>query len=128
MGIPSLAVQVGTRVEFPNFDQVYHNVFSYSAAKRFDLGRYRGDERPIPSELFDTVGMVTLRCDIHEHMRALILVLDTPYFVVSDSEGRYRLSHLPAGRFILKAWLDSRTTLERPVELQGGPALRADFP
>jgi hypothetical protein len=71
---------------------------------------------------------VTLRCDIHEHMRALILVLDTPYFVVSDSEGRYRLDRLPAGKFVLKAWLDSRTTLERPVELRGGPALRADFP
>jgi plastocyanin len=129
MFLPSiLPVLVGTRVEFPNLDNTYHNIFSYSPAKRFDLGRYRSDERPIPSEVFDSAGLVTLRCDIHEHMRALILVLDTPYFVVSDSEGRYRLSHLPAGRFILKAWLDSRTTLERPVELQGGPALRADFP
>jgi plastocyanin len=123
-----LPVLVGTRVEFPNLDDTYHNIFSYSPAKRFDLGRYRSDERPIPSEIFDVAGLVTLRCDIHEHMRALILVLDTPYFVVSDSEGRYRLSHLPAGKFILKAWLDSRTTLERPVELQDGPALRADFP
>jgi plastocyanin len=129
MFLPSiLPVLVGTRVEFPNLDDTYHNIFSYSPAKRFDLGRYRSDERPIPSEVFDAAGLVTLRCDIHEHMRALILVLDTPYFVVSDSEGRYRLSHLPAGKFILKAWLDSRTTLERPVELRDGPALHADFP
>jgi plastocyanin len=129
MFLPSiLPVLVGTRVEFPNLDDTYHNIFSYSPAKRFDLGRYRSDERPIPSEVFDAAGLVTLRCDIHEHMRALILVLDTPYFVVSDSEGRYRLSHLPAGKFILKAWLDSRTTLERPVELQDGPAFHADFP
>jgi plastocyanin len=123
-----LPVLVGTRVEFPNLDDTYHNIFSYSPAKRFDLGRYRSDERPIPSEVFDVPGLVTLRCDIHEHMRALILVLDTPHFVVSDSEGRYRLDHLPAGRFVMKVWLDSKTTLERPVELQDGPALRADFP
>jgi hypothetical protein len=61
-------------------------------------------------------------------MRALILVLDTPHFVVSDREGRYRLEQLPAGRFIMKVWLDSKTTLERPVELQSGQALHADFP
>jgi plastocyanin len=123
-----LPVQVGTRVEFPNLDDTYHNVFSYSPAKRFDLGRYRSDERPIPSELFDVAGLVTLRCDIHEHMRALILVLDTPYFVVSDPQGRFKLDGLPSGKFILKVWLDSRTTLERPVELGGGSTLRADFP
>jgi plastocyanin len=129
MFVPSiLPVLVGTRVEFPNLDDTYHNIFSYSPAKRFDLGRYRSDERPIPSEVFDVAGLVTLRCDIHEHMRALILVLDTPHFVVSDREGRYRLEQLPAGRFIMKVWLDSKTTLERPVELQSGQALHADFP
>jgi hypothetical protein len=78
--------------------------------------------------LFDVAGLVTLRCDIHEHMRALILVLDTPYFVVSDPQGRFRLEGLPPGRFVLKVWLDSRTTLERPVELAAGSTLRADFP
>jgi hypothetical protein len=123
-----LPVQVGTRVEFPNLDDTYHNIFSYSPAKRFDLGRYRSDERPIPSVLFDVAGMVTVRCDIHEHMRAIILVLDTPHFVVSDAAGAYRLEGLPPGHFVLKVWLDSRTTLERPVDLQAGTPLRADFP
>jgi hypothetical protein len=123
-----LPVQVGTRVEFPNLDDTYHNIFSYSPAKRFDLGRYRSDERPIPSVLFDVAGMVTVRCDIHEHMRAIILVLDTPHFVVSDAAGAYRLDGLPTGHFVLKVWLDSRTTLERPVDLQAGAPLRADFP
>lgn len=123
-----LPVQVGTRVEFPNFDGTYHNIFSYSPAKRFDLGRYRPDERPIPSVVFDAAGLVVLRCDIHEHMRGLILVLDTPHFVVTDTAGRYRLAGLPAGRYTLKVWLDSRTTLARPVELQDGATLRADFP
>jgi plastocyanin len=123
-----LPVQVGTRVEFPNLDDTYHNIFSYSPAKRFDLGRYRSDERPIPSVLFDVPGMVTVRCDIHEHMRAIILVLDTPYFVLSGTDGSYRLDGLPAGRFVLKAWIDSRTTLEKPADLAEGAPLHADFP
>ena len=120
-------VQVGTRVEFPNLDDTFHNIFSYSAPKRFDLGRYRPDERPIPSQVFDVPGLVTLRCEIHEHMRAVVLVLDTPHFVVTDAEGRYRLSGLPAGRYRLKAWLNSKTTLEHPVEVSDS-LVHVDFP
>ena len=123
-----LPVQAGTRVEFPNYDDTYHNIFSYSPTKRFDLGRYRPDERPIPSVLFDVPGLVVLRCDIHEHMRGLILVLATPHFVLTEPDGRYRLSGLPAGHYTLKVWLDSRTTLERPVDLADGATLQADFP
>jgi hypothetical protein len=123
-----LAVQAGTRIEFPNLDDTYHDVFSYSPAKRFDLGRYRSDERPIPSELFDVPGLVTLHCDIHEHMRALILVLDTPYFVITQPDGSFRLTGLPAGRHVLKVWRDSKTTLEHPVELADRSVLRLDFP
>lgn len=123
-----LPVQTGTKVEFPNLDDQYHNIFSYSPAKRFDLGRYRPDERPVPSQRFDTPGLVTLRCDIHEHMRGVILVLDTPHFVITDAAGNFRLTGLPPGRYTLKAWLDSKTTLERPVELTATATLRVDFP
>ena len=126
--IPSLLpVRVGTKVEFPNLDDTYHSIFSYSPAKRFDLGRYRPDERPIPSEVFDTPGLVTLRCDIHEHMRGLILVLDTPYFVMTDTDGRFRLRGLPSGHYTLKAWINSKTTREQPVELKNGETLHVDF-
>ena len=127
--IPSLLpVRVGTKVEFPNLDDTYHNIFSYSPAKRFDLGRYRPDERPIPTQVFDKPGLVILRCDIHEHMRGLILVLNTPYFVMTDTAGHFRLSGLPAGRYTLKAWIDSRTTREKPVDLKAGQTLHVDFP
>ncbi len=126
--IPSLLpVRVGTKVEFPNLDDVYHSIFSYSPVKRFDLGRYRPEERPIPAETFDKPGLVTLRCDIHEHMRGLILVLNTPYFVMTDTEGHFRLAGLPAGRHTLKAWIDSRTTREKAVELKSGQTLHVDF-
>lgn len=127
--VPSvLPVQVGTRVQFPNEDDTYHNIFSYSRPKRFDLGRYRSDERPIPSEVFDQPGLVTLRCDIHDHMRAIILVLATPHFVLTDAAGDFRLTGLPAGKYVLKAWLNSQTTRELPVEIPEGATIRVDFP
>lgn len=127
--VPSLlAIQVGTKVEFPNLDEVYHNIFSFSPAKRFDLGRYRPDETPVPSQVFDKPGLITLRCDIHEHMRALVLVLETPFFIKTGPDGRFRLTGLPAGNYILKAWLNSKTTLEKPVELRSGQALTVNFP
>jgi plastocyanin len=122
-----LAVQTGTKVEFPNLDEVYHNIFSYSVAKRFDLGRYRADEKQVPFQVFDVPGLVTLRCDIHEHMRALILVLDTPHFVVTDEDGKFRLAGIPPGRYVLKAWLDSRTVREQAVEVRDQAPLHVDF-
>lgn len=127
--IPALlAIQVGTRVSFPNEDDSYHSIFSYSPAKRFDLGRYRSDETPSPSEVFSTPGLITLRCDIHEHMRGLILVLDTPHFTMTDADGRFKLTGLPAGQYVLKAWLNSATTLEQEVELKENSTLQVNFP
>jgi len=123
-----LPIEVGTRVEFPNLDDTYHNIFSYSPTKRFDLGRYRPEERPIPSVVFDKPGLVTLRCDIHEHMRGLILVLSTPYFVMTDTAGGFRLDKLPPGKYMLKAWIDSRTTREKTLELKDGQTLHVDLP
>ena len=123
-----LAIEVGTKVEFPNEDDNYHNIFSYSPAKRFDLGRYPPDENPIPSIVFDKPGLVTLRCDIHEHMRGLILVLETPYFTITDAKGHYRLTNLPTGRYVLKAWINSRKTVEHSVELQSGATVHANLP
>lgn len=125
---PILAVQTGTRVEFPNLDDTYHNIFSYSPAKRFDLGRYRPEEKPVPSVVFDHPGLVTLRCDIHEHMRGLVLVVSTPYFAITEPDGRYRISGLPAGHYALKAWIDSSTTREHPVDVTKGATLHVDFP
>jgi plastocyanin len=123
-----LPIRLGTRVEFPNLDDTYHDVFSYSLPKRFDLGRYRPDEKPVPSEVFDVAGLVTLRCDIHEHMRGLILVVDSPFFVVTDPDGHFRLTGLPPGHYVLKAWLDSNTTQEHPVDLKADSVLHVDFP
>ena len=123
-----LPVRVGTRVKFPNLDKIYHNVYSYSRVKRFDLGRYPPGEEPVPEQLFDHPGLVTVRCEIHEHMRGLILVLDTPYFVTTDAEGRFRISGLPPGHYRLKAWVSSEVTRELPLEITGDATVHMDFP
>ena len=122
-----LPVLVGTSVDFPNMDDTYHNVFSYSKTKRFDLGRFRKDEKPT-TIVFDKPGVVVIHCEIHERMRGTVLVLETPYFVKTDTAGRYRLDHLPAGKYQLKAWVAGDDVRERPVELKSGTTLRVDFP
>ena len=101
-------------------------MFSYSKTKRFDLGRYRKDEKP-PVITFDRAGIVRLACEIHEHMEGVILVVDTPYFQKTDADGTFRLEGLPAGRFVLKAWVSEKQMHERPVELVPGARLRVDF-
>lgn len=111
-------VQVGGKVEFPNRDSGYHNVFSYSASKRFDLGRYRKDEE-VPTVTFETAGVVKLYCEIHEHMRAMVLVLETPFFTSTDAEGRFRLEGVPPGRHELVVWILGKSTthtVEVPAE------------
>jgi plastocyanin len=122
-----LPIRAGTTVEFPNLDDTYHNVFSYSKTKRFDLGRYRKDETPA-SVLFDKPGVVTLHCEVHGSMRGTILVLDTPYFQKSDAQGSYRLRDLPAGHHVLKAWLSESDVRSREIDLKPGATLHVDFP
>ena len=121
-----LPVRSGTTVAFPNGDDFYHNVFSYSRPKRFDLGRYRKEDQPA-TEVFDKPGVVKLYCDIHQHMRGVILVLDTPFFTRTDTNGDYQLPDLPAGKYVLKAWANEKHFAERPVEIQNGKTLHVDF-
>jgi plastocyanin len=121
-----LPVQKGSYVEFPNQDEDYHNVFSYSKTKRFDLGRYRKEEKPAAVQ-FDQPGLVKLYCEIHEHMRANILVLDTPHFVTTTAEGTFKLGNLPAGSYVLKAWLDEKDVRSQPVVLKAGETLKVEF-
>ena len=97
-----LVVQTGTLIEFPNTDTVSHHVYSFSDAKRFELPLYRGDVHP--PLMFDRPGIVTLGCNIHDGMLGYILVVDTPYFMLSDDNGRAQLDALPAGKYVTYAW------------------------
>jgi len=122
-----VAVHTGGMVEFPNLDDTYHNVFSYSKAKRFDLGRYRKEEKP-GTVVFDKPGVVTVHCEIHDRMRGTVLVLDSSYFQKTDSAGHYRLEHLPTGHFTVKAWINESDVRVRAVDLKEGARLHLDFP
>lgn len=108
-----LAVTVGTTVSFPNSDRVYHNVFSLSKTKRFDLGRYpRGASRSVR---FDQPGVVRVFCEIHSHMSAFVLVFAHRYFATTDAAGRYRIDGVPPGRYTLAVWNEGEVRETRPV-------------
>jgi len=121
-----LAVQAGTTVSFPNNDRTYHNVFSLSKARKFDLGRYpRGQVKTVR---FDRPGVVRVFCDIHAHMSAFILVFSHPFFVTTDIDGRYRLPGLPAGTYTVAVWTDGAVRDTRKVDLPAGDgAMDVDF-
>jgi plastocyanin len=121
-----LAVEVGTTVEFLNNDSTYHNVFSFSKPKRFDLGRYaRGESKGVR---FDRPGVVRVFCDIHSHMSAFILVFAHRFFAVTDGEGRFRIDAVPPGEYTLVAWNDGQARDTRAVRVPAdGSAVEADF-
>lgn len=120
-----LPIQTGTTVEFINEDEEYHNILSYSKTKRFDLGRYRKDD-PAPVVTFDQSGVVKIYCEIHEHMRGIILVLDTPYFTEPDSKGHFQIDGLPAGNYEAVLWT-KKGTVHKKIILDGVSALTLDF-
>lgn len=121
-----LVVQTGTPVIFPNEDPLYHSVFSYSPIKRLDLGRFRQGEEP-PSVVMDQPGAIQLFCEVHEHMRGTILVVETPWFAVTDPEGNFEIAGIPPGKHPVKIWLSPKETLEREVEIQAGEVLEVDW-
>lgn len=120
------ALQTGGVATFPNHDDEFHSVFSYSSTKRFDLGRYRSDEKSPPVE-FDKPGLVKIYCEIHKHMRALLLVLDTPWFTTTDTSGAFRIDHVPVGEYGISAFLASEKTLEGRVTVVDGATAHVDL-
>ncbi|HEX7284486.1 MAG TPA: carboxypeptidase regulatory-like domain-containing protein [Vicinamibacterales bacterium] len=113
-----LAVMVGTYVDFPNSDLTYHNVFSLSRAKRFDLGRYAAGKSK--GVRMDRPGVVRVFCDIHSHMNAFVLVFNHPFFDVTDDDGRFELPALPAGTYTLVGWYEGEARITRPVVVPPG--------
>jgi plastocyanin len=97
-----MAVPVGSTVAFPNFDTIYHNVFSLSAPQRFDLGLYKsGDMRQV---VFDKPGIIRLGCNIHANMSAYLVVVDAPHYVVSEPDGSFAFRSLRPGKYRVQAW------------------------
>ena len=121
-----MAVTVGTVVDFTNSDRTYHNVFSLSKAKRFDLGRYaRGQSKAVR---FDRPGVVRVFCEIHSHMSAFVLVFAHRFFAVTDGDGRYRIDNVPPGTYTIVAWNDGEARETRTVKVgEEGGVVEQDF-
>jgi hypothetical protein len=95
-------VLAGTNVSFPNSDPVRHNVFSPTSTWKFNLGTYpRGSTK---SRSFDKAGAITLLCNVHAEMSAYVIVVETPYFAVSDKTGKFTIRNVPPGTYVLKTW------------------------
>jgi plastocyanin len=109
-----LIVQAGTSVLFPNNDVVSHHVYSFSEAKTFELGLYKGNAHP--PLLFERPGLVVLGCNIHDSMLGYILVVDTPYYALSDRGGALALDSLPAGDYTLHVWTARLKPGDLPAE------------
>lgn len=97
-----LPVVVGTEVTFPNHDQIHHHVYSFSRTKTFELPLYKGESAP--PVLFDQPGAAKIGCNIHDWMEAVIVVVPTPYFALTDGDGLFVLRDLPPGEYGVVAW------------------------
>lgn len=115
-----LIVPVGTRVFFPNQDPDYHNIYSLSRNNRFDIGRYLKDEKPTPSRVFKNPGIVRLNCEIHDHMRAYVVVVDSPYYARTDRGGNFKLTGIPAGSYTLHVQIGQKNGWEVDVQIAPG--------
>jgi plastocyanin len=120
-----LAITTGTIVDFPNSDRIFHNVFSLSKTRPFDLGRYAAGRSKAVT--FDRPGIVRVFCDIHSHMNAFILVFNHPFFTLTDMDGRYRLDNVPPGTYNLVAWNEGVASGPQPVVVPEGGEAELDF-
>lgn len=121
-----LPVVVGTTVDFPNHDKTFHNVFSTSEAKKFDLGLYpAGKSRNVA---FDKAGVVKILCNVHPNMEAFIVVKSHSYYAATDAHGNYRLNGVPLGKYRLEVWHPELEVRTVPVELvRDGEVLAIDL-
>jgi plastocyanin len=97
-----IVVPTGSTVQFPNLDPIFHNVFSLSKARKFDLGYYpQGQSRSVK---FNDAGVVQVYCHIHAAMYAAIVVTDSPWYDKPESDGSFSFSNVPPGRYRLTVW------------------------
>lgn len=121
-----LAVQTGTRVSFPNHDRVFHNVFSHHDGKVFDLGTYPvGAQKDIP---FDKPGLSRIFCNIHPQMAAYVMVVDTPYFAVSNGKGEFLIKGVLPGSYEYHAWRPGGPIINETIVVRPRAFLEVEWP
>ena len=120
-----LPVMVGTTVEWPNNDQILHNVFSYSEPAKFDLGLYKSPQ--IEKVTFEKPGRVDVFCSIHTRMNCIVLVLQNPYFATANERGKYTIANVPAGTYKLMAWHERLPEDVKEITVPENGDLKVDF-
>lgn len=114
--VPDLVViPAGSTVSFPNFDPIFHNVFSLSKAKSFDLGNYREGQSRLVTFLLP--GLVAVYCHLHSNMAASIVVAPSRWAVVVDKDGVFSLKDVPAGTYTVVAWHKTAGTFRKTVTI-----------
>jgi plastocyanin len=114
-----LAVPVGSTVSFPNYDGTFHNVFSVSESKPFDLGLYKGGQAR--DVTFEAEGVVRLGCNLHANMQAWVVVVAAPHYAITDKDGTFKFGSLAPGKYKLRAWNErSQTPVEQEIVVKAG--------
>jgi plastocyanin len=120
-----LVVPLGSTVSFPNMDPIFHNIYSLSKAKSFDLGSYdKGQTRKVT---FPKPGIVEVYCHLHPNMAATIVVAPTRWYAMADRNGHYDIPDVPPGRYTVVAWHRSAGFFRKAINVEDGHAATADF-
>jgi plastocyanin len=121
----TVVIPAGSSVSFPNLDPIFHNVFSLSRAKTFDLGNYpQNDTRVVQ---FPKPGIVRIYCHLHPNMSASIVVAPNRWCAKPDKEGRYKLTDIPEGEHAVVVWHKSAGFFRQRIRLTAGKSARVDF-
>jgi len=114
-----LPVVAGQKVRFPNYDKIYHNVFSISPIESFDLGQYKGKEPP-KLVTFGKPGLVPAFCNIHPEMITYVVVLENNAYAITDKDGTFQIGNVPPGTYNVNAWLPQAKRISQEIVVQPG--------
>ncbi len=114
-----LPVVAGQKVRFPNYDKIYHNVFSISPIKPFDLGQYKSSEPP-KLVTFEKSGLVPIYCNIHPQMLTYVVVLENTAYALTDKDGIFQIGDVPPGTYNINAWLPKAKRVSQEIVIQPG--------
>ena len=120
-----VVIPAGSSVSFPNFDPIFHNVFSLSKTKSFDLGNYpKGQTRMVS---FAKPGIVAVYCHLHPNMTGTIVVTPNQWGARVDAKGQYTLANVPPGKYTVVAWHKTGGTFRKTIEVTAGRDAEANF-